>query len=129
MESEEVLAWLRAKGSAEERARMSRVGIPNENAYGVPMGVLKAHARTIGRSHALAEALWAAGGYEARTLAALIDDPAQVSELQMDRWAGDFDSWAICDTTCFHLFDRTPWAWAKVEAWAGDPREFVKRAS
>ena len=46
----------------------------------------------------------------------------------MDRWCRDFDSWAICDTLCFHLFDRTPFAWKKARQWSASPREFVKRA-
>ena len=47
----------------------------------------------------------------------------------MDAWCRDFDNWAICDTICFHLFDRTPHAWAKVGHWARRRREFVKRAA
>jgi 3-methyladenine DNA glycosylase AlkD len=47
----------------------------------------------------------------------------------MDRWARDFDNWAICDTVCFHLFDRTPHAWQKVEQWSRRRDEFVKRAA
>jgi 3-methyladenine DNA glycosylase AlkD len=47
----------------------------------------------------------------------------------MDRWCRDFDNWAICDTTCFHLFDRTPHAWRKVEQWARRRDEFVRRAA
>src|SRR5262249_19822413 len=41
----------------------------------------------------------------------------------------DFDNWAICDTVCFHLFDRTPHAWRKVAAWSRRKDEFVKRAA
>jgi 3-methyladenine DNA glycosylase AlkD len=47
----------------------------------------------------------------------------------MDRWCKDFDSWAICDTVCFHLFDRTPHAYKKVKQWAGWRGEFEKRGS
>jgi 3-methyladenine DNA glycosylase AlkD len=47
----------------------------------------------------------------------------------MDRWARDFDNWAICDTVCFHLFDRTPHAWSKVAAWSRRREEFVRRAA
>jgi 3-methyladenine DNA glycosylase AlkD len=47
----------------------------------------------------------------------------------MDRWCRDFDNWGICDTLCFHLFDRTPHAWAKVEEWSDEPAEFVRRAA
>ena len=47
----------------------------------------------------------------------------------MDRWCRDFDNWAICDTICFNLFDRTPHAWAKVAQWSGKRSEFEKRAA
>jgi 3-methyladenine DNA glycosylase AlkD len=47
----------------------------------------------------------------------------------MDRWAKEFDNWAICDTHCFHLFDRTPQAWKKVRQWSRRREEFVKRAA
>ena len=47
----------------------------------------------------------------------------------MDRWCRDFDNWGICDTICFHLFDRTPHAWTKVEQWHDKRAEFVKRAA
>jgi 3-methyladenine DNA glycosylase AlkD len=47
----------------------------------------------------------------------------------MDRWCRDFDNWGICDTVCFHLFDRTPHAWAKVAQWHDQQAEFVKRAA
>lgn len=67
--------------------------------------------------------------HEARTLAAFIDDPAEVSSAQMDAWAESFDSWAICDTTCFHLFDRTRYAWIKPDEWAPSPRDLVRRAA
>jgi 3-methyladenine DNA glycosylase AlkD len=47
----------------------------------------------------------------------------------MDRWARDFDNWGVCDTLCFHLFDRTPHAWRKIEQWSKRQDEFVKRAA
>src|SRR5687767_11269396 len=68
-------------------------------------------------------------GTRARMLAAFVDDPAQVTAAQMDRWCRDFDSWAICDTACFHLFARTAHAWGKVAEWSARPEEFVKRTA
>jgi 3-methyladenine DNA glycosylase AlkD len=61
-------------------------------------------------------------------LAAFVDDPARVTPAQMDRWCRDFDNWGICDTVCFHLFDRTPHAWKKVVPWSRRQGEFEKRA-
>ena len=108
---------------------MARYAIPNDKAFGIPVGKLRAYAKSIDRSHRLAEDLWKTGLYEARMLATFIDDPAEVTPQQMDRWARDFDNWAICDTACFHLFDRTPFAFNKVNKWANSRDEFVKRAA
>ena len=62
-------------------------------------------------------------------MAGLVDDPAVVTIEQMDSWCADFDSWAICDTVCFTLFDRAPGAWSRLEPWAADEALFVRRAS
>jgi 3-methyladenine DNA glycosylase AlkD len=86
-------------------------------------------ARRIGRDHALAAVLWEAEWYEARTLAALIEAPEEITAAQMDDWCEDFDNWAICDTVCFQLFDRTLHAFKKVKQWSGSRAEFVRRAA
>lgn len=107
----------------------ARYAIPSDNALGVSVADIRALAKRIGRNHPLALALWKTNIYEARMLTAFIADPARVTPAQMDRWAGGFDNWAICDTLCFHLFDRTPHAWAKIRQWSDDPREFVRRGA
>ena len=108
---------------------MARYGIVARHAFGVPVGTLQSLKRRLGRDHALATALWDSGWYEARLLAALIGDPQKVTRRQMNAWAASFENWADCDTVCFHLWDRTPFAWEKARQWAGSPREFVKRGA
>ncbi len=125
----EVLAWLERQGTAAARAGMIRYGIPNQKAFGIAIGALQKHAKLLGRDHALAAALWETDRYEARLLAAYVDEPAEVTAAQMDRWARQFDSWAITDTVCFALFDRTPHAWKKVAQWSKSREEYVKRAA
>jgi len=93
------------------------------------MTAMKPMQRRLGHDHRLAQALWRTGWFEARILAALIDEPARVTAAQMDRWAGDFDNWAVCDTTCLRLFTATPFAWASVRRWRGSRDLFVKRAA
>ena len=125
-----VLAVLREHASDETLAQMgSRYGIHAEESLGVPMAAMKRIARDLGRDHTLAAELWATAIYEARIVAALVDEPEKVTAEQMDRWCADFDNWALCDTVCFSLFDRTPHAWSRLEPWARDDREFVRRAS
>lgn len=96
---------------------------------GASVGDMRALARRIGRDHVLAEQLWNSGWYDGRMLACFLADPAQVTPGMMDAWAADFDNWATCDTACFHLFDKTPFAFAKVREWAGRNDEFVRRAA
>ena len=126
---EAVIALLKRSSKKSVRDGMARYGIPSDKAFGVSVGDLQKMAKRLGRNHQLAAALWDAGWYEARMLASFIDEPASVTPAQMDRWCRDFDSWAICDTVCFHLFDRTPHAWDKVTKWSRRREEFVKRAA
>ena len=125
----EAMRWLEQHATKKTRDGMARFGIPSTNALGVTVGDMRKYAKTIGKDHALAERLWKTGVYEARFMAAFVDDPAAVTPAQMEGWAGDFDSWAVCDTVCFALFDRTPHAWKKVHAWAGARPEFKRRGA
>lgn len=113
---------------AARRAMREQYGIHAETSYGVPMRRLLQIAAPVGPDHQLAVDLWSQGSYEARTLAALVDEPGEVSRDQMQQWCEDFDSWAIVDTVCFRLFDRTPHAWQMVDRWVEDERLFVRRA-
>lgn len=127
MNKNEVMQWLKRQGSQGNIDGMARYGIVAERAFGVSMATLLGMRKKVGKDQALSTALWATGWYEARLLAALVGDPERVTRAQMNRWAAGFENWADCDTACFHLFDRTPHAWACARAWARSPREFVKR--
>ena len=123
------LASLEAMSTKRDHDNLARFGITAPKAYGVSMANVQRLAKQLGRSHDLAAALWDTGWYEARTLTAFVDEPARVTPSQMDRWCRDFDNWGICDTLCFHLFDRTPHAWRKIEQWHDRKPEFVRRAA
>jgi len=125
----EIVAWLKRTGTQRNREGMARYAIPSDNAFGISVGTLRQYAKRLGRNHELAAALWDTGWYEARMLATFVENHADITPAQMDRWCRDFDSWAICDTACFGLFDRTPHAWKKVEQWAKRKPEFEKRAA
>jgi 3-methyladenine DNA glycosylase AlkD len=124
-----VLAHLERIGTAATRDGMARYGIVAKRAFGVPVGAIKAYGKVLGRDHGLAAALWKSGWYEARLLAAFVDEPDRVTAAQMDAWCRDFDNWGVVDTVCFHLFDRTPHAFRKIEQWAKRKPEFEKRAA
>jgi 3-methyladenine DNA glycosylase AlkD len=122
------LAWLERRGTARNRDGMARYGIRSVKAFGVSMAVMRPLVARLGRDHDLAVALWDTRWLEARILAGFVAEPARVTPALMDRWCRDFDNWAVCDSTCIHLFSRTPHAWRKVASWCRRRDEFVKRA-
>jgi 3-methyladenine DNA glycosylase AlkD len=107
---------------------MARYGIVSKKVFGISVVSLREMAKKIGRNHGLAQELWRTGILDARFLAAFIEEPGKITEAQMDRWAKDFDNWAICDGCSLHLFDRTPFAWKKALSWTTRKEEFVRRA-
>jgi 3-methyladenine DNA glycosylase AlkD len=125
---EEVIAELKSKVDPKGVKGMERFGISSKNTLGISIPVLRKTARKVGVNHDLALGLWKSGIHEARILAAMVDDPARVTERQMESWANDFDSWDVVDGTCGSLFDMTPMAYAKALEWAEREEEFVKRA-
>jgi len=124
----EVVAELRRLGTRRNVEGMARFGIRAEKAFGVSKPKLDLLARRIGRNHELALELWDSGVHDAKILAGMIADPAQVTASLMDRWVRDFDNWDTCDGTCCHLFAFTLPAWEKAIAWTKRDSEFEKRA-
>jgi len=126
-----VLQALNKNGSAKYKADMAaRYGIVTKaEVYGTTVATLRAMAKEMGYDHALAEQLWATGIHDARMLACMVDDPADVTPAQMERWVKDMDNWGLVDTACFHYWDRTSHAFTKIEKWSKSKDEFVKRAA
>jgi 3-methyladenine DNA glycosylase AlkD len=128
MTYDEILREMKANANSANAAGMARFGINPKGTLGLPMPFLRALAKRAGVDHDLAQRLWKSGIHEARILAALVDDPAQVDPAQMERWIRDFDSWDVCDQVCGNLFDRTRHARRKAAAWAKKNPEFERRA-
>jgi 3-methyladenine DNA glycosylase AlkD len=123
-----VVAELKAIADPSHLPGMARVGINVDRALGVSIPSLRKLGRRYRPDHALALDLWRTGIHEARILASMVDDPAQVTRDQMEVWVGDFDSWDLCDQVISNLFDLTPFAASVVRAWTKRPEEFVRRA-
>ncbi len=124
----EILQRLKSLANPESVKGMARFGIKPGKVFGVSIPDLRRLAKQIGKNHILAGQLWLSGIHEARILAGMVDDPEQVTESQMERWAKDFDSWDLCDQCCSNLFDKTVFAYPKAIEWSERRQEFVKRA-
>ena len=133
MECAEVLKKLKSLSDPKAVEGMARFGINPKNTYGVSIPKLRNLAKELRRitndnNHRLAQKLWSSGIHEARILASMVDDPEKVTDTQMERWVGDFDSWDVCDQCCSNLFDKTRFAYQKAVEWSSRKEEFVKRA-
>ncbi|NYZ75047.1 DNA alkylation repair protein [Candidatus Micrarchaeota archaeon] len=128
MNAREIVAKLKSLANPENIEGMARFGINPKNTLGVSVPEMRKLAKQAGKNHALAQELWKTGIHEARIVAGLVDEPAKVTEKQMDAWAKDFDSWDVCDQVCMNLFDKTPFAYKKATEWSAANEEFVKRA-
>jgi 3-methyladenine DNA glycosylase AlkD len=124
---EEILSRLHALANPDNVAGMGRYGINTQDTLGISIYTLRPLAKEIGQDHDLALALWDSGIHEARILASYVDEPARVTDAQLERWVADFDSWDVCDQVC-DLFGKTPFAYQKAFEWSQRQEEFVKRA-
>jgi 3-methyladenine DNA glycosylase AlkD len=128
MTAAQVLAYMERNRNSANLAGMARVGIETAGSFGLTMPELRRLAKTIGTDHPLALALYQSGSHDCKLLSALIDDPRQVTEAQMESWAKGFDSWDVTDQVCTILFDASSHGWKKAREWAGREPQFVKRA-
>ena len=127
-QADAAIAALKKAGTRKTRDGMARYAIPSDKAFGVPFAVVQKMGKALAPNHALAQALWDTGWYEARLMAAFVDDAALVTLAQMNRWCAEFENWAVCDTICFKLFDRAPDAWRTIGPWAKLRDETGRRA-
>jgi 3-methyladenine DNA glycosylase AlkD len=123
------LALLHEHARPAELAGMARFGMDTQQRLGVSVPELRRIAKTLGRDHTLALALWGSGIPDAQILAALVAEPQLFSSRQMDAWAKGMRSWDVCDQACSNAFVRSSLAWRKVHAWGQRREEFVRRAA
>jgi len=123
-----LIAQLENLSTPETLASQSKFGIVGHKMLGVSIYDLRKLAKGI-KSHELALELWKTGIHEARMLAAMVDDTAQVTLSQLEEWVVEFDSWDICDVVTDELFIHTPEMLEVIPLWAEREEEFVKRAA
>lgn len=127
-EVEEIVAHLRAIASEENRAGLARYGIKADTALGIPHGVQRKIAKTIGRDNRRSLALWETNIREARLIGAFSADAKTFSIDHARSWTADFDSWEMVDGVSDLFVDMECWR-DLIEEFAEDEREFVRRTA
>lgn len=119
----EVLALLESEADERGMKNWEKLGLDSTGlrSYGIGLTRLRKLAKQIGRDRQLAEALWKTDVHDARVIALLIDDPAQIVREQAERQVGELRGtmlahvFASCDAT----LAKTPFVVELADAWIG----------
>ena len=125
----DILNQLKAKADPDNLEGMARFGMAVDKRLGVSVPEMRRIAKETGKDHNLAVRLWKTGVAEARIVASMIADPAELTGKDMDDWVKDFNSWDVCDQVCMNLFEKTSLAGQKIIEWSEREEEFVRRAA
>lgn len=123
------MALIHAQARPFELDDMARFGLTGEGRLGLSVPSMRQIAKTLGRDHDLAQALWDSAIPDARIVASLVAEPDKFTSRQMDAWANGFAAWDVCDQVCQNVFSASALAWDKVRAWHMSDHEFVRRAA
>ncbi|MBK9749098.1 MAG: DNA alkylation repair protein [Chloroflexi bacterium] len=122
----EVMQALEQAGTAQTRKTYMRHGVQGE-LFGVLTSDLKTLQKKIKQDHALAVQLWESGNYDARTLATMIIDPAQITEEQIDRWLSALNNYADTDYLA-GVVAQTKFIMPKMLEWTAADGEWIETA-
>ena len=126
MTKNEVVARLKTAGTAQNRKVYRRHGVLGDK-YGVSYAELGKFTKQIKTDHDLAVQLWDTGNHDARILATMIADPAEMKAALLDSWSRDLDSYPLTDAFVV-LVSKTDFAQKKMEKWAPAKSEWIAQA-
>jgi 3-methyladenine DNA glycosylase AlkD len=120
-----VLQQLERLGSEQTRKTYRRHGVSGE-LYGVNYGELGKLVEKIRTDQKLAEALWKSGNHDARILATMVAEPAEITERTLDSWVKDVDNYVLADAVA-GIASRTRFARRKMDKWTRSSEEWLGR--
>lgn len=128
MNKTEVMKTLESLGTEQTRKTWRRHGITGD-CFGVKYGDLYKIVKQIGTDQKLAEQLWKTGNHDARVLATMIADPAQMTQASLDDWANTAHNQLDVDAigrlawktkfakTCFEKWAKSKNEWQAATGW------------
>jgi 3-methyladenine DNA glycosylase AlkD len=130
-----VLARLESLGTEQTRktylrhaAREPLFGVRYADLYKLEKEIKRAFRKTPTQAHELARELWETGNHDARILATLIADPAQLDDATLDRWMGDAGACHFLVDAVIGVLENSPLAEARRDVWRRSEAEWTGRA-
>jgi 3-methyladenine DNA glycosylase AlkD len=132
MNYQEIYQQLEKLGTAQNRKIYKRHGA-GENLFGVSFAHLKELRKKVispnrkkGKNHTIAQQLWKTQNIDAQTFAAMIADPQQVTEVELDAWVQDIHYYGLTSEFA-QLAANAPFSQKKMEEWIQSDQEFIRR--
>lgn len=123
MTFEEAMNALESYGTDQNIKIYGRHGV-SETMFGVSYANQKALAKKIKKDHDLAGQLWRSGNHDARILATMIAEPAELTEKELDAWVLDLENYVATDALA-GLVAKSALSRKKMEEWVRSDKEFV----
>ncbi len=121
MTLEETMGALEAAGTEQARKIYRRHGAVDPM-FGVSFAVLGKLQKKIRTDHALARALWDSRNADARSLATMIADPAQMTATEIERWIGVPGIRFVSGLLARNVIAKCPFAREKALKWITSDR-------
>ena len=123
---QKLLSEIKLHKSGEVSDAMKSKGITYKLNWGVSIIELREIAKAIKSDHILALKLWNKQWRETMILATLVDEPAKVSEEQMDFWTKSFENGEIAEQTSANLWVKSKYAFIKALEWCRGKKHLVR---
>ncbi len=104
---------------------MKRSGIEYKMNWGVGLVDLRQMAKEFEPDHVLALKLWNKQWRETMILATLLDEPAKVTEEQMDFWTKSFETTEVAEQASANLWVKSKYAFVKALEWCRGKKHLV----
>lgn len=124
MSFDEVMKVLAALGSDQTRKMYERNG-SGPDVYGVTFANLDRIRSRIGKDTQLARSLWVTGNADARCLATMIADPAEMPEIELDSWAQSITYYVLAELFARNIVSLSPHGQSRMEAWIESPLDLT----
>lgn len=121
-----ILKVVKLRMSGETSDLMKKQGITYKLNWGVCLLDLREIAKGYDADHLLALKLWNKQWRETMILATLLDDPAEVSEEQMDFWTKSLENSEIAEQASTNLWVKSKYAFVKALEWCRGKKHFVR---
>lgn len=126
-EVDRILFDLRQMGDDQAVAIWRDMGLSTKHYYGADIRQLRKYSKPLVGRHKLAQTLWRTNVHDARLLATMIEDSAEVTENQVETWIRQADFWDITDKIATEIIVKTDFGTRKIKPWLRESNDHFRR--